>query len=519
MNSRSSHSQLHLHQECALLDFDDADLILAVLAEGEHFSNNGSGKRSRDELEQNDITCNEIKRVRHIMAMEPTNRRPAVANTATNTIMVEAAPTAAQAIVDAQKDVHKPCAPYFYYKDYSLKPDPSPDTPLTLPGRIPSFPVKMHAILSRPDLADIVSWMPHGRSWRVWKPREFEVKVIPTYFEHNKFSSFIRQANGWGFRRITTKGPDRSSYYHELFLQGVPHLAKMMQRPLANQKPVSDASTEPAFSGIAHDRPLPHQQGSMKDEAFEDQANSILAQCTLVHQAQTFSGQLITGSVGAVNQEPESITACRGDAAVSALSAATADTKLSTSNDFHDFEPFPLRASSSDPQVHQQQPQVVHQHHSVDVASAALQPMVVVPVAAAGGLQSVAAPQLVRRATLAPRVSTSAMLQYANRRLKYNIPRQPIASSLTPTPKVLYCGNHTLLPARPAEQQDPKSVVMPHATMSAPTQREQPQQLQKAPSTTDFPEPTMITSIGGEETVSNDDLANLYEDSIDFWAL
>lgn len=92
--------------------------------------------------------------------------------------------------------------PFFHYKDFSKEIDPDPLTPLTPPGRVPNFPAKMHSILSRPDLADIVCWMPHGRSWRVLKPREFEVKVIPTYFEHAKFSSFIRQANGWGFRRM-----------------------------------------------------------------------------------------------------------------------------------------------------------------------------------------------------------------------------------------------------------------------------------------------------------------------------
>jgi len=88
-------------------------------------------------------------------------------------------------------------APFFYYRDFSEMADPDPLSPLTPPGRVPNFPAKMHAILSRTDLADIVAWMPHGRSWRVLKPREFEIRVIPTYFEHSKFSSFIRQANGW----------------------------------------------------------------------------------------------------------------------------------------------------------------------------------------------------------------------------------------------------------------------------------------------------------------------------------
>jgi HSF-type DNA-binding len=156
-----------------------------------------------------------------------------------------------------QDDQKKPCHPYFYYRDFSTLPDPDPSTPITAPGRIPNFPAKMYAILSRKDLSDIITWLPHGRSWKVLKPREFEVKVIPTYFEHSKFSSFIRQANGWGFRRIISKGADRNSYYHELFLRGKPHLIKLMRRPPPSSKPLADASTEPDFHAISAERPLP----------------------------------------------------------------------------------------------------------------------------------------------------------------------------------------------------------------------------------------------------------------------
>jgi hypothetical protein len=160
--------------------------------------------------------------------------------------------------------------PFFHYKDYSTKPDPDALTPLTPPGRVPNFPAKMHSILSRPDLADVICWMPHGRSWRVLKPREFEIRVIPTYFEHAKFSSFIRQANGWGFRRIT-QGRDRNSYYHELFMRGLPHLCKDMKRPGVAQKQAADPEHEPDFYKIAEQLPVP--------EKAED--DSILLQCTL----------------------------------------------------------------------------------------------------------------------------------------------------------------------------------------------------------------------------------------------
>lgn len=174
------------------------------------------------------------------------------------------APAASAIVVDPEP------YPFFHYKDYSTKPDPDALTPLTPPGRVPNFPAKMHSILSRPDLADVICWMPHGRSWRVLKPREFEIRVIPTYFEHAKFSSFIRQANGWGFRRIT-QGRDRNSYYHELFMRGLPHLCKDMKRPGVAQKQAADPEHEPDFYKIAEQLPVP--------EKAED--DSILLQCTL----------------------------------------------------------------------------------------------------------------------------------------------------------------------------------------------------------------------------------------------
>ena len=245
----------------------------------------------------------------------------------------------------------KPTAPYFYYKDYSTHPDPSPEKPLTLPGRIPSFPVKMHAILSRSDLSDIVCWLPHGRAWRVLKPREFEVKVIPTYFEHNKFSSFIRQANGWGFRRITAKGPDRNAYYHEQFLRGLPHLCKIMQRPAPNEKPISDPNTEPDFYKISEEWPVPDLSGSTKkDDKFETEAKTILAQCTIVQRGRTSEGRLITAEEERKIQSEgqQQTSACDDDQKPAAVTSSSMDQTTSGFSyniiDLSSVEPTPIQA-------------------------------------------------------------------------------------------------------------------------------------------------------------------------------
>jgi hypothetical protein len=83
----------------------------------------------------------------------------------------------------------------YQYTDYSTQIDPDPLSPLTAPGRVPNFPAKLHAILSRLELEGIVTWLPHGRAWTILRPREFEMQVIPQYFGHTKLSSFIRQVS------------------------------------------------------------------------------------------------------------------------------------------------------------------------------------------------------------------------------------------------------------------------------------------------------------------------------------
>uniref|UniRef100_A0A7S2EC35 HSF-type DNA-binding domain-containing protein n=1 Tax=Trieres chinensis TaxID=1514140 RepID=A0A7S2EC35_TRICV len=162
-------------------------------------------------------------------------------------------------------------SPYFYYRDHSQEVDEDPLTPLTPPARVPNFPAKMHAILSRDDLSHIVSWVPHGRAWRILKPREFESQVLPVYFDHKKLTSFTRQANGWGFRRLT-KGSDRNTYYHELFLRGMPFLSKKMKRPGVAKKVTGDPELEPNLYKISEEHPVP--------EASKDDS-TVLLSCTL----------------------------------------------------------------------------------------------------------------------------------------------------------------------------------------------------------------------------------------------
>jgi len=91
------------------------------------------------------------------------------------------------------------------------------------------LPAKLAAMLSDPDLITCITWLPHGRSWKILNRDLFSSYALPRYFGHTNHSSFVRVVNAWGFRRIIS-GPDRDSYYHELFLRGKSSLYSKMKR-------------------------------------------------------------------------------------------------------------------------------------------------------------------------------------------------------------------------------------------------------------------------------------------------
>lgn len=57
------------------------------------------------------------------------------------------------------------------------------------------FLVKTYDMIQDPVTDSIVSWSPSGRSFVIWNPLEFARDLLPTYFKHNNFSSFVRQLN------------------------------------------------------------------------------------------------------------------------------------------------------------------------------------------------------------------------------------------------------------------------------------------------------------------------------------
>ncbi|XP_066371711.1 putative heat stress transcription factor A-6a [Miscanthus floridulus] len=92
---------------------------------------------------------------------------------------------------------------------------------------VPPFLAKTFELVEDPVTDGVISWGAARNSFVVWDPHAFAPGHLPRRFKHGNFSTFLRQLNTYGFRKVS---PDRWEFAHADFLAGQRHLLVNIRR-------------------------------------------------------------------------------------------------------------------------------------------------------------------------------------------------------------------------------------------------------------------------------------------------
>eukprot|EP00549_Striatella_unipunctata_P019582 CAMPEP_0118709366 /NCGR_PEP_ID=MMETSP0800-20121206/22593_1 /TAXON_ID=210618 ORGANISM="Striatella unipunctata, Strain CCMP2910" /NCGR_SAMPLE_ID=MMETSP0800 /ASSEMBLY_ACC=CAM_ASM_000638 /LENGTH=352 /DNA_ID=CAMNT_0006613043 /DNA_START=116 /DNA_END=1174 /DNA_ORIENTATION=+ len=169
-----------------------------------------------------------------------------------------------------------------------------------------TFPQRLMEVLSDETHADVITWLPHGKGFIIYKKKKFAIDVLPKYFKQSKFTSFTRKLNRWGFTRIT-RGPETGAYYHRFFQRG--NLRLCLQMSCQSVKAPATAAGYPPVHGMQPDPMHPEMaypsitSQSAAGATYAAQEN-LLRQLQLQQQQQQlevsnlFKQQMVSGQMG-----------------------------------------------------------------------------------------------------------------------------------------------------------------------------------------------------------------------------
>jgi hypothetical protein len=137
----------------------------------------------------------------------------------------------------------------------------------------PLFLRKAYAMISSCP-PEIGGWSEKGETFIVKDVKAFSDKIIPTVYKHNNFSSFVRQLNFYGFRKIKSESLSASPHWwefrHASFIRGKPNLLSEIKRAVHYVTAQGDQESSKEIESLRHEISAMKERMEMMNETMHD---------------------------------------------------------------------------------------------------------------------------------------------------------------------------------------------------------------------------------------------------------
>ena len=135
-----------------------------------------------------------------------------------------------------------------------------------------TFLLKLNEILNNNSYANFINWSENGKYIIIKDLNELSKKVLPKYFKHHNYSSFVRQLNMYNFHKVKTNlNSNEQIFQHNKFIKGisVDKIKRIKRKIHDNESLSSSAKDEKSYS-------LSGRNNKNNDNKIEDSINYLV---------------------------------------------------------------------------------------------------------------------------------------------------------------------------------------------------------------------------------------------------